>query len=71
MVHRSLERLKLDRRLLKRAEWIPKEQLEEALASLPDATDKIRPPEEEGDAPAPASTPELAEAPTPPATEPA
>ena len=49
----SLEQLQLDRRLIKRRGWIPAEELEKKLEALPDATDKIAPPEEESDSGSP------------------
>jgi hypothetical protein len=47
MVHESLRNLQLDRRLLRRRGWIDPEALEKELSSLPDASDKIDPREEE------------------------
>ena len=46
MVHRSLSNLRLDRRLLRRPDWICEEDLEKELSGLPDASQKIAPPEE-------------------------
>jgi hypothetical protein len=47
MVHKSLQSLALDKRLLRRRSWIPKEKLEQELAALPDVSDRIAEPEEE------------------------
>jgi hypothetical protein len=47
MVHKSLQSLALDKRLLRRRSWIPTEKLEQELASLPDVSDRIAEPEEE------------------------
>jgi hypothetical protein len=44
---KSMERLKFDRRLIRRRNWISKDELERELAALPDASDKVAPPEEE------------------------
>jgi hypothetical protein len=46
MVHESLRKLRLDRRLLHRRGWIGEEELTKDLATLPDVSDKIAPPEE-------------------------
>jgi hypothetical protein len=46
MVHESLRKLRLDRRLLHRRGWIGEEELTKELAALPDVSDKIAPPEE-------------------------
>jgi hypothetical protein len=48
MVHKSLESLQLDRRLLKRRGWIPPEDLDQRLSQLPDVADKIDRSEDEG-----------------------
>jgi hypothetical protein len=37
--------LRLDRRLLRRRGWIPPEELEKEMEALPDAADKVAPPE--------------------------
>ena len=47
MVHRSLDNLQLDRRLLMRQGWISEEELAKELEALPDVADKVAPPEEE------------------------
>jgi hypothetical protein len=47
MNREATEKLKLDRRLLNRRGWASKAELEAALASLPDVSHKIAPPEEE------------------------
>lgn len=49
MDRESMERLKLDRRLIRRRAWITPEELERQLAQLPDVTHKMAPPAE-GDA---------------------
>lgn len=41
MDRRSLERLRLDRRLIRRRGWISKQELSAELESLPDAADKV------------------------------
>lgn len=41
--------LKLDRRLLRRRNWISSPELEKELAKLPDVSDKAVTPEEEGE----------------------
>jgi hypothetical protein len=41
MDRRSLERLRLDRRLIRRRGWISKQELSAELESLPDAADKL------------------------------
>jgi hypothetical protein len=41
MDRRSLERLRLDRRLIRRRGWISKQELSAELEALPDATDKL------------------------------
>jgi hypothetical protein len=45
MDRRSLERLRLDRRLITRPGWIDPEDLERELAALPDVSHKAAPPE--------------------------
>jgi hypothetical protein len=47
MVHRSLQSLALDKRLIRRRGWIPADKLEQELAGLPDVSDRIAEPEEE------------------------
>ncbi len=47
MVHKSLQALTLDRRLLRRRGWIAAEALEQELAGLPDVSDRIADPEED------------------------
>lgn len=54
MLDDALRKLKLDRRLLERRGWVSKEEVERALAELPDVADKAAPSEP---APEPASTP--------------
>jgi hypothetical protein len=54
MIDESLKKLRLDRRLADRPGWASKEELDRALAALPDVSDKIAPPEE----PSPAGAPE-------------
>ena len=41
MDRRSLEKLRLDRRLIRRRGWISKEELEAELEALPDAGHKL------------------------------
>jgi hypothetical protein len=53
MNHDALERLRLDRRLIKRRGWISGSDLEQALAELPDVSDKVAPPDEDSDSGAP------------------
>lgn len=53
MVHESLSKLRLDRRVLHRRGWVAPEELAKELAALPDASDKIAPPEEDEEEPAP------------------
>ena len=47
MDRRSMEALRLDRRLIGRRGWISGEELDKALSKLPDVADKIAPPEDE------------------------
>jgi hypothetical protein len=47
MDRESVEKLRLDKRLIGRRGWIDEEELKRALDSLPDAADKIAPPETE------------------------
>jgi hypothetical protein len=50
MHHKSLSRLRLDRRLIARGGWIKSEELERELAALPDVSHKAAPNEEPGEA---------------------
>lgn len=43
--------LKLDRRLLRRRNWIGQQELQKELSKLPDVSDKAVTPEEEGESP--------------------
>jgi hypothetical protein len=52
MIESALRKLRLDRRLLNRRGWISREELERALAELPDVSDKIAPAEESSAEPA-------------------
>lgn len=52
MIESALRNLRLDRRLLDRRGWIGREELERALAELPDVSDKIAPAEESSAEPA-------------------
>lgn len=47
MVHESLAKLRLDRRLLDRRRWVSAEEIAKELAALPDVSDKIAPPQED------------------------
>ena len=47
MVHRSLDNLRFDRRLLSRRGWSSAEELGKELEALPDVSHKVRPPEED------------------------
>ena len=47
MVHDHLATHRLDRRLLRRRNWVTPKQLAKELEALPDVYEKIRPPEEE------------------------
>jgi hypothetical protein len=49
MLDDALRKLRLDRRLMERRGWIPKAELERALAELPDVEDKAAPPETPGE----------------------
>ena len=52
MVHESMRNLELDKRLTGRRGWISPQDLEKALEALPDASEKVAPPEERaGEAP--------------------
>jgi hypothetical protein len=52
MLDDSLRKLRLDRRMVDRRGWIPKVELERALADLPDVEHKAAPPETSEPAPA-------------------
>jgi len=54
VIDESLKKLRLDRRLADRPGWATKEELDQAMAALPDVSDKIAPAEE----PPPAGAPE-------------
>jgi hypothetical protein len=41
--HKSIDRMKLDRRLIRRRNWIARGELERALEQLPDVADKAAP----------------------------
>lgn len=58
MVHEHLRSLRLDRRVLRRRNWISPAELQNELAGLPDATTKIEEPaaEPSGEAGASAET---------------
>jgi len=47
MDRRSLENMKLDRRLIKREGWISEEELQRQLEALPDVADKVASDDEE------------------------
>ena len=47
MNRKATEKLRLDRRLIDRRDWISKAELEKGLEALPDVSDKIAPPEED------------------------
>jgi len=49
MDRKSMERTKLDQRLIRRRNWIAQEELERELKALPDVSHKIASPEEPGD----------------------
>ncbi len=60
MDRKSLERLRLDRRLVGRPGWIAPEEFERELAALPDVAHKVAPaaePDEAGGSPEAAPTP--------------
>jgi hypothetical protein len=44
---KSLEQLKLDRRLIRRPNWISSKELQRELDALPDVADKVAPIEED------------------------
>ncbi len=50
MDRNSLERMRLDRRLIRRRNWIPANELRRELDALPDVTDKVAPIESENEA---------------------
>ena len=54
MDRRARERMKLDRRLIERHDWIGAKELEKELEALPDVADKAAPPEADEPAEAPA-----------------
>ena len=41
MDHRSMQMLRLDKRLIRRRDWISQKDLEKELSALPDVSDKI------------------------------
>ena len=41
MDHRSMQMLRLDKRLIRRRDWISRKDLEKELSALPDVSDKI------------------------------
>lgn len=57
MDRRSTEKLRLDRRLIRRRDWISKEDLERALAELPDVSHKAAPVEDRKDETPPEAEP--------------
>jgi hypothetical protein len=52
MDRKSLERLRLDRRLIRRRGWISERELEREIASLPDVSAKATLPAKDGGGPA-------------------
>lgn len=50
MDRKSLDRIRLDRRLIRRRNWIPANELRRVLDALPDVTDKMAPVESENEA---------------------
>ncbi len=50
MDRKSLDRIRLDRRLIRRRNWIPANELRRELDALPDVTDKVAPIESETEA---------------------
>ncbi len=50
MDRNSIERMRLDRRLIRRRNWIPQKQLQRELDALPDVADKVAPIESEDEA---------------------
>ena len=57
MVHESMRNLELDKRLTGRRGWISPQEMEQALEALPDASDKVAPPDEEQAEPVKAGDP--------------
>ncbi len=51
MDQKSMQRLRLDRRLIRRRGWVSEEDLERELTALPDVSDKIAPVGGEASAP--------------------
>ena len=47
MDRKAMQQLKLDRRLVRRRGWIKGDDLERALAELPDVSHKVAPPSED------------------------
>jgi hypothetical protein len=58
MDRESMERLRLDRRLIRRRSWISPQELERELAAIPDAAHKVAVEDEAGPTP---KSPEEAE----------
>lgn len=52
-MHESVRHLRLDRRLLRRRDWLSSKELEEELGSLPDVSEKAQSPEERRGRPSP------------------
>ncbi len=50
MDRKSLDRIRFDRRLIRRRNWIPANELKRVLDALPDVTDKVAPVESENEA---------------------
>ena len=50
MDRESMEKLKLDRRLIRRPNWISRDELQRELEALPDVSHKVEPAEEPGEA---------------------
>lgn len=46
MLDEALENLRIDRRMLERRGWLTRQELEKALAGLPDVSEKAAPQEE-------------------------
>ena len=57
MVHESMSNLELDKRLTRRRGWISPQELEQALETLPDASAKVAPTDEEQPDPVKAGDP--------------
>lgn len=49
MANEHFGHLKLDRRLLRRRNWISPREIDDALSKLPDVSDKAAPPEQDGE----------------------